>query len=144
MARLFVPREQPHHSGVEGAFEPNLTLRFPVVPGRVDGLMFRLPADEAARGKGMQVSMLLDASAVKTASVTLTSLQMKAPPVAPPPAAAPAATRAAAAHRHRPVFSALERRGPHGVVHLINSVAQSRRRRRGPGLVEDDGDARRV
>ena len=56
-------------------FEPGMTLRFPVCPGKVDGFLFRLPASVV--GKTMAVSTTLDAAAVKTESVTLTSLQMQ-------------------------------------------------------------------
>eukprot|EP00966_Prymnesium_polylepis_P154430 3565524-Prymnesium_polylepis.1 len=54
-----------------------MTLRFPVCPGRVDGLLFRLPSDESLVGKTMAVATTLDAAAVKTASITLTALQMQ-------------------------------------------------------------------
>ena len=58
-------------------FEPGMTLRFPVCPGRVDGLLFRLPSDASVVGKTMAISTTLDAAAVKTESATLTSLQMQ-------------------------------------------------------------------
>jgi hypothetical protein len=54
-----------------------MTLRFPVCPGRVDGFLFRLPSDASVVGKTMAVSTTLEAAAVKTESVTLTSLQMQ-------------------------------------------------------------------
>ena len=62
------------------AFDLGMTLRFPVCPGRVDGLVFKLPSDEEVRGKAMAVSTTVDAAAVKKKdSFVVTSLQMKAP-----------------------------------------------------------------
>jgi hypothetical protein len=59
------------------AFDLGMTLRFPVCPGRVEGLVFRLPSVEEARGKAMAVSTTVDAAAMKKSSFVVTSLQLK-------------------------------------------------------------------
>ncbi len=94
------------------AFGVGMTLRFPVCPGRADGLVFQLPSDASIVGKTMNVATTLDAAAVKTATVTVTSLQMQVPQQ-PQPAAGGGADGVAASNTrpqslHRPPVAAAD------------------------------------
>ena len=61
-------------------------MRFPTVPGLVEGVTFKLPMEATMRGRTMQITIKCDAAAIKRDSFTVTTLQKKTQPPQPPEA----------------------------------------------------------